>query len=945
MPSTEYYRKPLPSVQQLSSTLSGILTNGGREARLPHICGNGELSDNPGLRAFTNRHGNTSLTCYYGHEWPEPEEAVRQRLGPDYIETTKRDMRTAVLHGGAESIAGVLSGSKSGENGLWTADCPVASCLKQGALRIWNLADHEFSYLGLSCESCGSSYDTLHKQIVARCDSAGVRWRQQASYMLRDGEPRFHQRHDGAGSRASKNVWDVESKGRQVGGRAPCRWTDGSIALLVEGAKAAAALASSEIGSRYAIYSLGDTSGLRNGDVASIGTSEVVLWPDRDKEDQSRGNSRPGETAMWRAATRLISLRKRVRIVDVSNMPDGVDAADFVQEEASNLLGSAVGRQDTDRFKQDTAEVQGLIEAGMSNNGVVNLLIRSVPGRLLAVRDHNNDVTLLWDENGVWVVNHSSILEAAKDGFKTWARANYDIIFSTDLGRGFNAWWRNVNNSIWIQSSLHGAGMVLAEMTLNKDVPNDLTQAGERELDRDMRYLGAPNGVIDLNTGALLTGEAARTKLVTHTIPDPYDSDATHPAVDKLFKHLNPTERDWLLNSLGFALRGNPNRRALLIVGKGGGGKSTLLAALAACLGNDGTGYAGDMSEGALSKSKAVSAGLNPEMAVFQSPHRIVLVGEENTLSNIGRFKRLTGGDNLPVRMPYERQSSTKRVTATMIQAVNEDTLPNLRLENEATFDRLRTLPYPSLPEDKRDTNLSVTLVDDPKARQAMLALMVKRAVYNTRPPVDIPSVAELRREVRRESVGAGFHDWVTTSLVSTQIVSDILLTSDLWDAARTYAGPNGDVDEVAGTVWGMKRQTLVRKIRALLDLPSARLMRRNDASGRGWSGIRLATPAEFDRAQQLEEEQELNGSERSYLNGQASEGYGPDDVRCMVCDIFNPPSMRDDYDQCLDRDECDARAQLALEKRAEIASAGLRLQSVADATQPGLFRRRDPEH
>ena len=859
MPSGEYYRKSLPSVHELALSLDGRLANGGREARLPHVCGDGKISDNPGLRAFTNRHGRTSLTCYYGHEWPAPEEAVRRVLGPDYVETTKRDFRSFVVLGGAESIAGVLDNGADAEDRVWRVECPVATCLKP-ELRIWNLADHDFSYLGLRCDACGSSYDTLHAEIKARCNSVGVRWRQQASYMLRDGSPRFQLRHDGAGPRSNTNYWDVDEKGRQVRGRTPCKWADGQVAVLVEGAKAAAALVSSEVGSQYAVYSLGDTSGLKTGDVASIGASEVILWPDRDTEDKQNG-TRPGESAMWRAATRLISLRKRVRLVDVSEMPDGVDAADFGCADQERLLGSAVGRQDSARFKQDTAEVRGLIEAGMSHNGVVNLLMRSVPGRLLAVRDQNKDVKLLWDENGIWVVNHSSILEAAKNAFKSWSHANYDAIFSTDLGRGFNSWWRNVNNSAWMQGSLHGAGMVLAEMALNNEVPEDLTQADELELDRDMQYLGASNGVIDLNTGALLTGEAARLKLVTHTIPDPYDPDATHPAVEQLFSHLNPLERDWLLDSLGFALRGNPNRRALLIVGKGGGGKSTMLAALAACLGNDGSGYAGDMSEGALSRGKTVSAGLNPEMSIFQSPHRIVLVGEENTLSNIGRFKRLTGGDNLSVRMPYERQSSTRRVTATMIQAVNEDALPNLSLENEATFDRLRTLPYPSIPEDRRDLDLGVTLVDDPRARQAMLALLVQRAVRNRQPPIDIPSVDELRREVRRESVGAGFHDWVMTSIVSTGIATDILLTSDLWGAARAYAGPNGDVDEVAGTVWGMKRQTMVRKVRALLDLPIARPLRRNETSGRGWSGTRLATADEVSRAQEREASREMIGT------------------------------------------------------------------------------------
>ena len=320
---------------------------------------------------------------------------------------------------------------------------------------------------------------------------------------------------------------------------------------------------------------------------------------------------------------------------------------------------------------------------------------------------------------------------------------------------------------------------------------------------------------------------------------------------------------------------------ALLIVGPGGGGKSTLLAALAACLGNTGGGYAGDMSEGALASGKQVHAGLNPEMAVFQLPKRLVVVGEESALSNIGRFKRLTGGDNLTVRKPYERESRTLRVSATIVQAVNEDTLPNLRLENEATFDRLRTLPYPSIPESERDPNLGGVLVNHPGARQALFALLIRHAVENRLAPADIPSVAEKRAEVRRESIGAGFYDWATSAVVKTGIGYEMLFTSEAWDSALAYAAQDNDVGENADVVWGMKRYQFIRKLRSFLELPPARQLRRDDFAGRGWQRVRLARPSEIETSTAEASQPELYCT--SKLEDGATCGQPIENGRCIA--------------------------------------------------------------
>ena len=75
--------------------------------------------------------------------------------------------------------------------------------------------------------------------------------------------------------------------------------------------------------------------------------------------------------------------------------------------------------------------------------------------------------------------------------------------------------------------------------------PRDSPRPGRSDLDRPgAPYVGAPNGVINLETRQVLTGAAAREKLVTRTLLDPYDETAKHPTVDQLLSHLTPENRE-----------------------------------------------------------------------------------------------------------------------------------------------------------------------------------------------------------------------------------------------------------------------------------------------------------------------------------------------------------------------------------------------------------------
>ena len=355
-----------------------------------------------------------------------------------------------------------------------------------------------------------------------------------------------------------------------------------------------------------------------------------------------------------------------------------------------------------------------------------------------------------------------------------------------------------------------------------------------RDMDSKTRYLGAPNGVIDLDTGELLTGPAARATLTSRQILDDYNPDAQSPAVDRLFGHIPDTEREWLFSALGHALRGYPNRRLYLITGPAGAGKSTMLQAVAGALGDCG----GELSVAALREKRD---GANQPEAMGLQLWRVAVITEPPGAGAFSesRIRAASGGDAIPLRMNYANDMMAGRTTATMFWACNPDNIPQLALQQKALFDRLRVLQYPALPDGAKDETLAVQLAQ-PLARQAIVALLVKAAVANPTAPADIPSVAAARAALRTETVGeAG--QYLLAAVIPE--AGRRLGTTELWDAACAYAGQEG-----ATEIWGYGRREFTNLAKSLLELGFTRTIRRQGQAQKGWTGYRLATGFELEQ-------------------------------------------------------------------------------------------------
>ena len=433
---------------------------------------------------------------------------------------------------------------------------------------------------------------------------------------------------------------------------------------------------------------------------------------------------------------------------------------------------------------------------------------------------------LYWETAAHWlqeVVEQRDLLPGLRNNDKAFA----------DTVKAFRATERNRACREGIQLS----GSIIADWEKSSDPPqafHNLTRAKKSDLDAHLRYLGCGNGVVDLHTGDLLPSAQARSKLVTRSTGVAYSAQARHPAVDKLTAHLSDEHRDWLLSALGYALRGYPDRTLYLLIGPPGGGKSTLLTAVRLALGQ----YADALAEGALTQRNvnSATAGLSPEMEPF-TRCRIVIDSdlEASATLSTGRLKKLAGGDEMKWRALHNGFGETRRVSATMFISLNDDQVPGLAMDS-GLYERLRPLPYPAVPADQRDSGLRAQL-EQPEAKEAMLALLVEYAVKTDRPPAITVPVDELRDRLRRESVGAGFYDWATTVVEVTDRPVDKVSTAELWESACAAAGNDSP--------WGYNRRTFVPALRSLLDLDPAAKIWANGKVVNGWVGLRLVSADE----------------------------------------------------------------------------------------------------
>ena len=367
-----------------------------------------------------------------------------------------------------------------------------------------------------------------------------------------------------------------------------------------------------------------------------------------------------------------------------------------------------------------------------------------------------------------------------------------------------------------------------------------LTECEDTDLD-GLRWLGAPNGVIDLTTGRLLPPDEGRRCLVTYSLPDPYDPAAKHPDVDRLTTHLSDELAGYLWDAIAYCLHGRPARTFLLIMGEKGGGKSTLVVAVRVSLG---TCYADALAEGAITPTRG-GRGANsatPDMATVMPPRRLAVAAEvENLRPDRARLKALTGGDPQAWR-PLYKGIRTDVPSASLLLYGNS--APALGLDDPALVERTRAVPYPAIPEGERDPRLMGAWDGDDleavRRRQALAAKLVHHAAKHEpgsppEPPDEALAALDRIREEDIGEVGVWLKDHVREGSED-----DVLTVPELKQAISDALGAEGD-----GADWrchGLTWQKVVAKLKTQHPVgPSGSVRPSGGQKARGWKGWKLA--------------------------------------------------------------------------------------------------------
>ncbi len=358
-----------------------------------------------------------------------------------------------------------------------------------------------------------------------------------------------------------------------------------------------------------------------------------------------------------------------------------------------------------------------------------------------------------------------------------------------------------------------------------KAVPAGLRSVPAETIDADARYVGAPNGVVDLETGRLLSGTEARRALVSHTLPDPYDGNASHRLVDRLTAHMDEEDRENLLDALAYALGAGSADRIYVI--HGGQARSALLSSVRMALGPRYSGTA-PLAMLLTDRSRSTLPVQPTPLGRFTGPR--ILVGYAPAGSGSldpGLLYHLTLQDAVMERTLGGHRRS---LTATMFVALDPDALEDLDSGGSHSLARIRVLQYhdPEVP----DTELIQRAGHTRAFRQALIALLVRRCAAMSGPPDHIPHPLP-----RRSAADPEADRWLLDAIEVTGRSSDRLASSVLWDAARAAPGSGSDPDRA----WGMSRRSLTMRAISLHRLGRTRSVRIDGEPVTGWMGVRLA--------------------------------------------------------------------------------------------------------
>lgn len=222
------------------------------------------------------------------------------------------------------------------------------------------------------------------------------------------------------------------------------------------------------------------------------------------------------------------------------------------------------------------------------------------------------------------------------------------------------------------------------------------------DFDRHPHLLNVGNGVVDLRTGKLTPHDPDL--LLTKLAGADYVEGARHRDVDTVLSCMADDVADSMQYFLGCATTGYPTDDVAVLDGSGANGKSVLLIAVQAALGDYATPVAAELlmqADGGASPAVWTAELLGVRLAYVEETR-------EDTSLRLERLKAMTGGGRLTARRLYSHPI-TFDPTHTIVVATNHR--PVVNTAEHAAWRRLRLVPFPH----------RYTASDDPGRREGDL--------------------------------------------------------------------------------------------------------------------------------------------------------------------------------------------------------------------------------
>ena len=753
-------------------------------------------------------------------------------------------------HAGADNPTAV---SFEYKNGKWLVHCFTGKCPSSAiwaALGVGWKGERDSSCPVEGCKSDSSTLQAIYE---------GLDGRRRGVHRLECEEGRTCS-YTGCDESASKHVWHCP-KGNMPQACFVKLWGDDDeekTLVVVEGEKAARHLQVVAGDAYTAVSWPGGTNAIRHQDFGALAGRRVILWPDNDDAGRKAMDELGVKLAGKRGAVKDWKPNELLTVAheDLQELPAKADAADCDREDIVRLLlGSelyltAGQRAYSDEGREAAEDFSG---SALAEDAFARRFLASAPNQLgVALNpldEYKGTLYVVGKRNGVWrqddgwarILYLRSIAEFEEDAEAALKHQNFhafDAVQSKCMEMRKNKQYNAV--MAWIHAVVRDD---------RSHIPNILVLEDINEMNADMRYMGALNGVVDIETGQLLRGREAALKYVSRQIPVSYKPGATHPDVDAWTSHWSAKERDAFWASIAYALLEAEEAFVHIWIGKGGEGKSTNANILKGAFGE----YVSISHPDALAHRRGGGTGLSPEMKAFVDGIRIAFVMESQIRkSNISweKVKSISGKDIQPWRDLYKSIRESK-ATATIFMPRND--LPAPDMSDHAIVRRLRPLRIPQLREvDHRFLHKMRSV----EVRQAIVAKVVQEAGrYIDGPPAIIPSVqnelARIEQETNPEL------EWIDAALTYTKQHADKVLLVEIYEAAQRTM-------DTTDKPFGLEQAELVSRARNRLELPSHIRSKTLSVKGRpakGWREVILHSDEEIIAA--LEKgEQELPAPE-----------------------------------------------------------------------------------